>query len=91
MKDGKQLPGSHQKPVRTFEGHKHSIMSIATFPDGKKITSVSPDKTMRIWRLEDGAEIMKWMVKQCVCALVLLENGKKVVSAKGEFQLPRRF
>ncbi|KIK37173.1 hypothetical protein CY34DRAFT_810610 [Suillus luteus UH-Slu-Lm8-n1] len=36
MKGGKQLPGSHQKPVKTFEGHKDNIVCIATFPDGKR-------------------------------------------------------
>jgi WD40 repeat protein len=84
MKDDNQLPGSHQKPVKTFEGHKETIVCIATFPDGKRIATASADKTIRIWRLEDGAEMMKWMVKQYVFALVLLENGKQVVSAEGE-------
>ncbi|KAG2748836.1 WD40 repeat-like protein [Suillus brevipes Sb2] len=84
MKDDNQLPGSRQKPVKTFEGHKDNILSIATFPDGKRIATASLDKTIRIWRLEDGAETMKWVVKQYVCALVLLENGKQVVSAEGE-------
>jgi WD40 repeat protein len=84
MKDDNQLPGSHQKPVKTFEGHKHSIRSIATFPDGKRIATASEDKTIRTWRLEDGAEMMKWVMKQYVNALALAENGKQVVSAEGE-------
>jgi WD40 repeat protein len=89
MKDGKQLPGLHQKAVRTFEGHKEDISSIATFPDGKRIATASFDKTIRIWRLEDGREIAKWVVKHCVTALVLLKNGEQVVSAEGE--PPTRF
>jgi len=88
MKDGKQLPGSHHKAVKIFKGHKESINSIATFPDGKRIATASFDKTIRIWRLEDGTEMTKWVVKQCVTALVLLKNGKQVVSAEGE--LPAR-
>jgi len=89
IKDGKQLPGSHQKAVKIFEGHKKSIASIATFPDGKRIVTGSLDKTIRIWELEDSAEMMNWVVKQCVTALVLLKNGEQVVSAEGE--LPTRF
>ncbi|KAG2748826.1 WD40 repeat-like protein [Suillus brevipes Sb2] len=85
MKGDKQLPGSHQKPVKTFEGHKENIICIATFPDGKRIATASEDKTIRIWRLEDGAEMMKWVVKQYVWALALAENGKQVVSSEGEF------
>ncbi|KAG1818751.1 WD40-repeat-containing domain protein [Suillus subaureus] len=60
-------------------------MSIATFLDDKRIVTGSPDKTIRIWRLENGAEMMKWAVKQCIIALIILENGKQVVSAEGEF------
>jgi WD40 repeat protein len=82
--DGKQLPKSHHKPVRTFKGHSSNISSIATFPDGKRMATASIDKTVRIWRLEDGTEITKWVVKQCVTALVLLKNGEQVVSAEGE-------
>jgi WD40 repeat protein len=84
MKDDNQLPGSHQKPVKTFEGHNNYITSLATFPDGKRIVTTSEDKTIRIWRLEAGAEIMKWVVKQYVWVLALLKDGKQVVSAEGE-------
>jgi WD40 repeat protein len=82
MKDGKQLPGSHQKAAKIFEGHKDIISSIATFPDGKRMATASFDKTIRIWRLEDGTEITKWVVKQKVTALVLWKNS--VISAEGE-------
>jgi len=84
MKDGKQLPKSHHKLVRTFEGYSSNITSIATFPDGKRMATASADKTIRIWRLEDGTEMMNWVVKQYVGALVLLKNGEQVVSAEGE-------
>ncbi|KAG2737161.1 WD40 repeat-like protein [Suillus brevipes Sb2] len=85
MKGDKQfLPGPQQKPVKTFEGQKDSIVCIATFPDGKRIATASLDKTIRIRRLEDGAEMMKWVMKQYVFALVYVDNGKQVVSAEGE-------
>ncbi|KAG1728005.1 WD40-repeat-containing domain protein [Suillus lakei] len=90
MKNDKQLPGSHQKPVRTFEGHSmtpectNNIISIATFLDGNRIASLSGDNIIRIWRLEDGAEMMKWVAKQLLWALVISGNGKQVVSAEGE-------
>jgi WD40 repeat protein len=88
MEDGKQLPDSRQKAVRTFEGHQSIIRNIATFPDGKRIVTGSLDKTIRIWRLEDGAEMRKWVVKQYIGTLILLKNGEQVVSAEGK--LPAR-
>ncbi|KAG2749848.1 hypothetical protein P692DRAFT_20923088 [Suillus brevipes Sb2] len=77
MKNDKQLPASHQKPVKTFEGHSFHC----NFPDGKRIATASANKTIRIRRFEDGAEMMKW---QYTYALVLLDDGKQVVSAEGE-------
>ncbi|KAG2751625.1 hypothetical protein P692DRAFT_20726946, partial [Suillus brevipes Sb2] len=76
------LPASHRKPVRTSEGYDGNIFSIATFPDGKRIATATADKTISIWRLEDGAEMMKWVLKQYAYALVLLDDGKHVVSAE---------
>ncbi|KIK41202.1 hypothetical protein CY34DRAFT_806380 [Suillus luteus UH-Slu-Lm8-n1] len=84
MKGVNQLPGLLQKPVKTFEGHTEGIYSLSTFPDGKRIATAAGDKTIRIWRVEDGAEMIEWVMKQHVLALVLLENGKQVVSAEGE-------
>jgi len=43
--------------VMTLEGHKGSIMSMTYFPDGKRIISVSYDKTIRQWDLQAGKEI----------------------------------
>src|SRR5437879_3628052 len=84
MKDGKQPPETHQDPVKTFDGHESNNTSIATFADGKRIATGSEDKTIRIWRLADGREMKKWVVKKIVGALVILRDGKQVVSAEGD-------
>ncbi|OJA17633.1 hypothetical protein AZE42_08320 [Rhizopogon vesiculosus] len=84
MKDGKQPAETHQDPVKTFEGHEDRITSIATFPDGKRIATGSEDNTIRIWRLTDGKEMKKWVVKKKVSALLILKDGKQVISAEGD-------
>ncbi|OJA11799.1 hypothetical protein AZE42_07925 [Rhizopogon vesiculosus] len=85
MKDAWQLAETHQNPVKTFQGHKDAINSIAMFPDGKAIaTSGSVDKTIRIWRLADGGEMKKWVVRKKVGTLVILRDRKQVVSAEGD-------
>ena len=43
--------------VMTLKGHKGFIRSMAYFPDGKRIISVSYDKTIRQWDLQAGKEI----------------------------------
>jgi len=85
MNDGNQLPTVYQDPVKEFGGHEDGITSIATFPDGERIVTGSLDKTIRIWRIEDGKEMQKWCVKQIVGALVISRDGKHVVSGEGSF------
>jgi WD40 repeat protein len=43
--------------VMTLEGHKDLIWSMAYFPDGKRIISLSFDNTVRQWDLQAGKEI----------------------------------
>ncbi|KAJ8580723.1 WD40 repeat-like protein [Rhizopogon salebrosus TDB-379] len=83
MKDGKKPSASQREPVKTFEGHEKDIASIATFPDGKRIATGSLDKTIRIWRLEDGREMRKWVMKKNVTAIAILRD--EVVGAVGDF------
>jgi WD40 repeat protein len=84
MKDGKKLTASQREPVKIFEGHETEITSIATFPDGKRIVTGSVDKTIRIWRVEDGREMKKWVMKKNVSAIAILRDGMQVVSAVGD-------
>ena len=84
MNHGKKLTASQREPVKTFEGHERQITSIATFPDGKRIATGSLDKTIRIWRLEDGREMKKWDMKKNVTAIAILRDGMQVVSAVGD-------
>ncbi|KAJ8582789.1 WD40 repeat-like protein [Rhizopogon salebrosus TDB-379] len=81
MKD--KLTTSQRKSVKTFEGHEEPIASIATFPDGKRIATGSFDKTIRIWRVNDGREMKKWVMKEHVTAIAILGDGMQVVSAVG--------
>jgi WD40 repeat protein len=83
MNNGKKLTVSQREPVKTFEGHERQITSIATFPDGKRIATGSLHKTIRIWRLEDGREIKKWVMKNA-SAIAILRDGMHVVSAVGD-------
>ncbi|KAG1860168.1 WD40-repeat-containing domain protein [Suillus subalutaceus] len=81
----RQALGSRREPFKIFEGHRQPIRSIATLPDGLRIATGSWDRTICIWRLEDGAEMVKWQVKKNIGSLVISQHGKHVVSAEGLF------
>jgi WD40 repeat protein len=84
MKDDKKLTASQREPVKTFEGHEEGFTSVATFPHGKRIATGSKDKTIRIWRVEDGKEMKKWVMKKNVTAIAILRDGMQVASAVGD-------
>lgn len=44
--------------VHTFAGHWDSVVSTVTTPDGKRLISVSLDRTLRLWDLNSGAPLM---------------------------------
>ena len=37
------------KEIRTFEGHKDEVSSVAFSPDGEYIVSGSGDNTLKLW------------------------------------------
>ena len=39
---------------RTMEGHSRSVRSVAFSPDGQYLASGSCDKTVKLWRVENG-------------------------------------
>ncbi len=43
--------------VHTLKGHGDPIHAVAANQDGSLVASISDDKTLRIWKTEDGSEI----------------------------------
>jgi WD40 repeat protein len=42
-------------PVRTLTGHTDRVTSVSFSPDGRLLASGSDDKTIKLWRVADGA------------------------------------
>ena len=49
--------------LKEFHGHTDAINSIAFHPNGKLIASASDDKTIKIWRQQDGKELVTLISK----------------------------
>jgi WD40 repeat protein len=64
-----------------FQGHEHSVMSVAFDPEGRRIVSGSQDKTVRVWDTETGAQIARlnghdgW-----VASVAFAPDGRRIVS-----------
>lgn len=48
---------TNNDPVRILKGHSAAITEMTVSSDGKKLSSVGADRTLRVWDLNDGALI----------------------------------
>jgi len=44
-------------PIRTFRGHKDTVLAVAFSPDGSQVATVSYDGTARLWSAQTGEEV----------------------------------
>jgi WD40 repeat protein len=64
-----------------FSGHTGSIYSVAFSPDGKYILTGSQDGTARLWDVQKGEEVRRFIVhKGGVSAVAFSPDGKLVVT-----------
>jgi WD40 repeat protein len=70
------------KEIRSFEGHKRCVYSVALSPNGKRIASGSDDKTLKVWDADNGKEIftLKGHVNE-VTSVAFSPDGKRIASS----------
>ena len=69
--------------IRTFEGHRNEVNSVAFSPDGKYALSGSYDKTLILWDIRTGNEIRIFSGHfEAVTSLNFSPDGKYAISGK---------
>jgi WD40 repeat protein len=53
-----QPPMQHWRGVYSLKGHTQAIRSLAITPDGEILASGSDDKTIKLWQLKTGRELV---------------------------------
>jgi WD40 repeat protein len=69
------------KVVAELKGHADAVTSIRYSPDGASILTASADKTIRLWKVDDGAALGRIETPAAVACAEWLAAGKQVATA----------
>jgi WD40 repeat protein len=73
-------------PSLLLEGHTGAIRSVAFSPDGRNVASSSVDKTIRLWRSNDGKQEGEPLYGHAdiVTNVCFLFDGQSIVSSDAD-------
>ncbi len=66
--------------LRRFESHEDAVMAVAVTPDGHCALSASDDDSLRIWDLEDGAELAAFHADAAIQCCAVSQDEKRTVA-----------
>jgi WD40 repeat protein len=74
-----------QREVLSFRGHEETIFGLALSADGKRLVTVSADKSVRIWDAATGAELFSLRGPAAwTCVAMSSDNRYLAASANGK-------
>lgn len=81
---GAQADDNPMGEVRRFEGHEDKVTCVAFSPDGKTALSSSDDRTVRLWEVASGKELLvSKMHGDYVLSVAFSPDGRQAVSGGG--------
>jgi hypothetical protein len=92
-------PGGSESPekppelmgeVRRFVGHTGEIRRLTVSPDGRQLLTAAWDKTIRLWDVATGRELLQWNAdNQRVHSVAFLPDGRRALSCGNDDRLLR--
>jgi WD40 repeat protein len=83
-KDIQLIEAATGKAGKTLSGHAGAVTALRFSADSTQLFSGSADKTVRMWKVADGAALLEFETPQPVAALAIVAGGKQVVTAGGD-------
>ena len=70
------------RKVGELEGHRAEVWSVSFSPNGQLLASASADRTVRLWRIEDGTEVKIFQGHEAaVLSVSFSSDGNQLASA----------
>lgn len=80
-----EIPSRH---FRTLSGHTQPIRSMDFSPNAGRIVTGSDDRTLRVWDMGTGQEVLRWNEpREPVTQVRFLPDGQHIVFATGDGRL----
>ncbi len=70
--------------IRSLKGHTSAVGDAVFSPDGARLATVSGDRTIRIWDLATGQEILKLSGDPRVSAVRFVAGGRRLIGASAD-------
>ena len=75
-------------PEQRLDGHRDAVRQIAVKPDGSGAVSVSDDKTVRSWNIQDGyCRVVFQGHQDHVVSVAITPNGKRILTGSIDYTM----
>ena len=71
----------NQRHLKTLQGHKQRIFSLAFSPDGAAIASGAEDDTLKLWEVATGKKLATFQHSNDVLSVTFSPNGETLAAA----------
>jgi WD40 repeat protein len=75
------LDSESLREVWSLQGHTLNVTDAVFSPDGQRLATASADRTIRVWDLRAGQEVLKLNASAIIWKLRFISDGRRLISA----------